>query len=243
MGKKLVKSDFTHKRVENPTKITEKQEKKVKRYVREFFEKAVEKRKILDAKNAEKTRLKALNGEPSDHHVNGVTNGRLEIHSPLGHEDSIDMTPSSVMDSPRAPGEPHSQINDDSSTPADASSFSDGLKRKRSRDDLDLDTPTEDSESNKRLKEDTEDKDVDVSPPPPPPPPPAGEMPPAIVEETEEEKELRKQEEELMKESEEAMKMDLDGNLHSEEEKLQDQIARMIEREGSGVDVPMVEAR
>ena len=41
IGKKLVASDFKHNRVEDPTKITDKQEKKVKKYVKEFFDKAV----------------------------------------------------------------------------------------------------------------------------------------------------------------------------------------------------------
>ena len=38
VGKKLVASDFKNNRVQDPTKISEKQEKKVKSYVKEYFE-------------------------------------------------------------------------------------------------------------------------------------------------------------------------------------------------------------
>ncbi|EHL01139.1 putative Histone-lysine N-methyltransferase, H3 lysine-36 specific [Glarea lozoyensis 74030] len=54
VGKLLVKSDFKHKRVEDPTKITEKQEKKVKSFVRDYFEKVLKKRTAIDQKKKEK---------------------------------------------------------------------------------------------------------------------------------------------------------------------------------------------
>ena len=54
VAKKLVASDFKNGRVDDPNKISQKQEKKVKAYVRQFFEKAVEKRKELDKRKKER---------------------------------------------------------------------------------------------------------------------------------------------------------------------------------------------
>ncbi|KAE8449170.1 histone methyltransferase set2 [Mollisiaceae sp. DMI_Dod_QoI] len=214
VGKKLVASDFKNNRVEDPTKISEKQEKKVKRYVRDFFEKAVEKKKILDKKKKEKEALKLANGS------NGVSrpivDAKLEKDEDGGSDaeavadETMDLTPNSPIE---LPGSPQPSIP---ATP----SLSD-LKRKRVDAELE-DTPggTDDSESNKRLKEE------DATPPPPPPPPPV-ESPivdgmmdiEQVKEETEEEKELRRQEEDLMRENEEAMMMEMDGTLKSQEEK------------------------
>lgn len=208
VGKKLVASDFKNNRVEDPTKISDKQEKKVKKYVRDFFEKAVEKRKAMDKKKKEKEALKLANGGS-----NGTTKSSFEDPKPEAEvedpDEIMDLTPDSPIDMNPSP---HPSMP---ATP----SFSD-LKRKREDTETSL-TPgrgTEDPEPHKRLKEE------DTTPPPPPPPPPA-DSPGMLVEaqvekeETEEEKELRKQEEDLMRENEEALMMDMDGSLKSEEEK------------------------
>lgn len=208
VGKKLVASDFKNNRVEDPTKISEKQEKKVKKYVRDYFEKAVEKRRAIDKRKKEKEATKLANGSGS----NGVSKPDAVEEEKLGEEEeadeTMDLTPNSPVEMP-------------GSVPA-TPSLSD-LKRKR--EDLDPDTPTQsfnsESDSNKRLKEE------EATPPPPPPPPPAdspipiaeGDGMDLVKEETEEEKELRRQEEDLMRENEEAMKMDMDGSLKSQEEK------------------------
>lgn len=213
VGKKLVASDFKNNRVENPTKISEKQEKKVKQYVREFFEKAVEKKKVLDEKRKEKEARKLANGS------NGVPKSiedlKLETKDDADEDEAetMELTPNSPID---LGASPHRSIP---ATP----SLSD-LKRKR--DDTETDTlpgggTGEDSESNKRLKEESS------TPPPPPPPPPPAESPLPLTEsiemqmqeETEEEKELRRQEEDLMRENEEAMMMDMDGMLPSADNK------------------------
>jgi histone-lysine N-methyltransferase SETD2 len=72
VGKKLVASDFKNGRIDDPTKISEKQEKKVKAYVRQFFEKAVEKKKELDKRKKEKEKAKLANGLGSAQKVNGM---------------------------------------------------------------------------------------------------------------------------------------------------------------------------
>lgn len=203
VGKSLVASDFKHKRVEDPTKISEKQEKKVKQHVREYFEKVVRNKKAQEKRKREKEMAASKNGT-----------SKVEVEDPVkddsdGEDEEVDLTPNSpvpeLLPSPSIPP-----------TPVDAETFD--LKRKRTGED----TPDDETDSSKRFKDDY------VSPPPPPPPPPAHVMTDANMpditngeslskEETEEDEELRRQEEDLMKENEEAMKMDLDGSLKKEE--------------------------
>lgn len=205
VGKKLVASDFKNGRVEDPTKISEKQEKKVKAYVRQFFEKAVEKKKELDKRKKEKESAKLANGGAEK--VSGKEVEELDDNASKAED--IDLTPSSPTP-PGAPSSPHA-----SATPSFSES-SPELKRKRTGEE----TPGDESDT-KRLKEE------DSTPPPPPPPPPAEGMPDADAEmdgmqskeETEEEKELRRQEEDLMRENEEAIMMEQDGSLKAAEEK------------------------
>ncbi|TVY17162.1 Histone-lysine N-methyltransferase [Lachnellula arida] len=230
LGKKLVASDFKNNRVDDPTKISEKQEKKVKKYVRDFFEKAVEKRKALDKKKREK-RANGSSSQPSS----SFTNGKLEAAPSAEPEmdDEVEFsdhgTPTPVPDSPSIPP----------ATPVTGSSSD--LKRKRDEGDEEgIPDATEDGES-KRLKESPHDED-DAPTPPPPPPPPAGGMPgtlegaegellegdpismiygppppppedPPIHFETEAEHELCEPETDLMREHEEAALMDMDGAL------------------------------
>ncbi|RDL39325.1 Histone-lysine N-methyltransferase [Venustampulla echinocandica] len=222
VGKKLVASDFKNSRVEDPTKISEKQEKKVKKYVRDYFEKAVEKRKILDKKKREKLVANGTsspsNADPKDDpssqpEMNGKVVSELEAEMDVDEEQAKE---DSDMDLSGADRDTLTQATQ--ATPSEPpTSPSPDLKRKREAEEDTLNT--EDTESNKRLKE----GDDDVPTPPPPPPPPAEGMPETDAElealgdeqltqeQTEEEKELRRQEEELMRENEEAMMMDLDG--------------------------------
>lgn len=209
VGKKLVASDFKNKRVEDPTKISEKQEKKVKSYVREYFEKAVAKKREMDKRKNEK----AASGSSSSKDKDSVTNGNGVMDEPEADltkdESDIDMS------------------DDEKSDPLPATpSFSESTDLKRKREESEFGTPGDDADSNKRLKEDESDL---PSPPPPPPPPPVDSMPfmegaddehlhvEHVKEETEEDREMRKQEEDLMRENEEAMMMDMDGSLKAEE--------------------------
>jgi histone-lysine N-methyltransferase SETD2 len=220
VAKKLVASDFKNKRVDDPTKITDKQEKKVKQYVKEYFEKAVKKKEDIDRHRKEKEARKAkLNGSAHGPKPNVNCNAKTMEMDTKGESDvepdedpEMDMTPSSPT--PCTPS-----VVESSFEPSD-------LKRKRERGE---ETPGDDSESSKRRKEE------DLSPPPPPPPPPAESMPEGeeqdemedvegmeemVIHETKEERDMREQEEELMRENEEAMMMDMDGSLKSAEEHL-----------------------
>ncbi|TVY36643.1 Histone-lysine N-methyltransferase,H3 lysine-36 specific [Lachnellula subtilissima] len=211
LGKKLVASDFKNNRVDDPTKISEKQEKKGQEIHK-------------------KKREKLANGS-SSHASSSFTNGKPEAApSPEPEvEDEVEFsdhgTPTPIPDSPSIPP----------ATPVTGSSSD--LKRKRDEDDEEvLPDETEDSES-KRLKESPND-DADAPPPPPPPPPPAGGLPgtfegaegellegepismiygPPLPQDQpihvglEEERELRQQEEDRMRENEEAVLMNMDG--------------------------------
>ncbi|KAG9232520.1 hypothetical protein BJ875DRAFT_466520 [Amylocarpus encephaloides] len=202
VGKKLVASDFKNKRVEDPTKISEKQEKKVKQFVREYFEKAVEKRKAIEKRKQEKLADGAASSTPVDPPAISSSSTEMNGASPLNVDEDAD-TLSLHTPTPAAVGSP-------SMPPATPLAGSPDRSRKRTLDEM----STPETDSHKRLKEEGDDT---VPTPPPPPPPPADmgtpDTPLAEKEETEEERELRLQEEDLMRENEEAMMMDLDGSL------------------------------
>ena len=223
VGKKLVASDFKNNRVEDPTKISEKQEKKVKKYVKEYFEKAVEKKKAIDKRKKEKeaTASKDVVG------MNG--NGLEKVDGPNGMKDELEPEAELLKEE----SDVEMSDDEDKNPVPETLSFTESLDLKRKRGESESGTPGEETDS-KRFKEE-DDSTVDVSPPPPPPPPPADSMPldmsmdgsidshddhmhiEQVKEETEEEKELRKQEEDLMRENEEAMMMEMDGTLKAEE--------------------------
>ncbi|KAH8815592.1 hypothetical protein F5884DRAFT_183439 [Xylogone sp. PMI_703] len=219
VGKKLVASDFKNNRVEDPTKISEKQEKKVKKYVRDFFERAVEKKKAIDKRKAEKkarmdAKTKAKpdqNGEAKAGAVEDNAEKAEDAESPEPDEADAEVD----LDEPDMLSAP--------ATPAPDADDSSDLKRKR--DQTDEGSPGyEVSSPSKRLKEENSlSASAAGTPPPPPPPPPAEGMPEMegdilnseIEGETEEEKELRLQEEALVRENEEAMMQDLKENAEA----------------------------
>jgi len=231
IGKKLVASDFKNGRVEDPTKISEKQEKKVKKHVRDYFEKAVEKRKVMDKRKTDQEREREK--AKANHASNGVAMAEVEevrdeeTESDVERDmEGVQLSPSnSPIDAPSSSHDtPTASFSDLSSLPS-----SNSLKRSHESDE------TSESDSYKRLKE-----ELYIAPPPPPPPPPAEGMPEEmegiedaieVREETEEERELRKQEEDLMRENEEAVLMDMDGSLKTAEE------MGLVNGNGNGVSV------
>lgn len=208
VGKKLVASDFKNKRVDDPTKISSKQEKKVKSYVRAYFEKAVAKKGELDRRKREKEikREKLIHGE--------VKNEKNVDSLEVKVEEDLDVLEIEAM-SPLSPQQERSP-----ETPS--------MKRKREEDTTKLSCDCS-SDGYKKLKE----EEVEAIPTPPPPPPPPslteemcdhydGEDQDEIIDEqvstlkieAEEEKlQLRLQEEDLMRENEEAER--LERNNHN----------------------------
>jgi hypothetical protein len=222
INKILVASDYKHNRVDDPTKMSKSQAEKAKHMVKQFLDKAVEKKKVIDRHKKEKEARKAALTGSSKADTNGKpVETKVEVDAKEESDDEpdaeVDVDDDLIELSPSSPAPETPSVTESS----------DQLKRKRGDDGED--TPGDESESSKRLKE-------DVSPPPPPPPPPASSMPEddmipegedgmdgmiegeVVVRETREEKERREQEEELMRENEEAMKMEMDGTLQSAEE-------------------------
>ena len=147
-AKKMVDSDFKKGRVEDPSKISDKQAKNVRKHAQDFFEKAVKKKGEADRRRAEK---KANTGEDGSHTPTGSPHATAG--SPI--EDDVDVALSD------------DEAGGPEDTPGESSNSPTALKRRRE----DLFNGAEDDELVlKKLRTETEDA---ARPPPPPPPPPA----------------------------------------------------------------------
>jgi histone-lysine N-methyltransferase SETD2 len=178
VNKKLVASDYKNNRVDDPTSITAKQEKKVKKYVKDFLDRAVQKYTAHEKRKAERAaRHEATNGmKYSESDAKVVTTETLPVHTLKEDttEAADDVLLSDMEDSPTS------------------------LERKRKRED-DVESPSatpSETPSVKRLKED----EVDAPSPPPPPPPPEAAM-------DEQDHSLREQEKAWARENEEAQRL------------------------------------
>lgn len=150
-------SDFKHHRVEDPTKISPKQEQHVKRYVKDYFEKVVAQRKAHEKKKVERQAQKDSKESRGSTVVTPPETSRLDEH--FGADDCMDMSDdegTEIKPGLASPNSPVAQMID-----------IDGLKRKRhDGDDADGAQQDEQATPTKRHKSET-------PPPPPPPPPPA----------------------------------------------------------------------
>lgn len=162
IAKKLVNSDFKNNRVQDPTNISSRQEKNVKKFVKDFFDKAVIKRREYENKKAERKRK---DGESATSPPNATPTVDVKKEGE-GDADGSMTTPEDdvVKDEPQSSG---------FATPASGSVSGDNLKRKREDDDESDEVKTQDmgATANKKPKLET------PPPPPPPPPPPAEDMP------------------------------------------------------------------
>ncbi|KAI1337798.1 histone-lysine N-methyltransferase [Xylariaceae sp. FL0016] len=193
VNKKLVASDYKNNRVDNPTSITEKQEKKIKKYVKDFFERAAEKYKDHEKKKAERAR----NDDPTSDKPH--RSGRDTPMETLVAREEVDIV-----------------MSDDE----DVVSTSDSSVLKRKREDDTLGSPSvtpSETPSMKRLKED----EGDIPSPPPPPPPPPENAAPLDPEISEQDRALQEQEAALMRENEENERDAERQQLQEAEEALQ----------------------
>ncbi|KAI2785007.1 hypothetical protein F4815DRAFT_1064 [Daldinia loculata] len=140
INKKLVASDYKNNRVDDPTSISEKQQRKVKEYVKDFFNRAVEKYRAREQKKTERAN--------DEHHDSQASQDADSATTPTAKDEDIVMTDDEGM----------------GSTPDSLD-----RKRKREDDACGSPslTPSE-TPSMKRVKED--ESDVPSPPPPPPPP-------------------------------------------------------------------------
>ena len=161
ISKKLVSSDFKNHRVEDPTKISSRQEKHVKKYVKEYFDKAVAKKREHEKKKAER---RSKEGESA-----ASPTPALGTEVKKGEESDGD------QDMAMSDDDEYEKPKLESATPATPSDLLlqvEGLKRKRVNDEDPGSIIFGDNGAtpSKRLKSE--------SPPPPPPPPPADGTPP-----------------------------------------------------------------
>ena len=143
--------------MEDPTAISSRQERQVKKYVQEFFEKAVAKKKEHDRKKIE--RQVASGQSTLDVSITSASNAKIGEDS----DGDKDLIMSDVDDEEEPKQESTTPV-----TPLGQLLIVEGLKRKRTGDDAHETTSTEANADipSKRLKSE--------SPPPPPPPPPPG---------------------------------------------------------------------
>ena len=156
MAKKLVNSDFKHNRVEDPTQISSKQEKLVKKYMKDFFDKAVAKRRAHEKKKAERKDKEGATPQLPPQIPD--QDDRTGHESDAGQE--VDVSDNEM--------ELNDPISSQPASPEGDFLNGDTLKRKREGDGREASTPLVDENSpSKRVKSAT------PPPPPPPPPPPA----------------------------------------------------------------------
>jgi hypothetical protein len=171
IAKKLVNSDYKAGRVKDPTKIDEKQQKKVKVFCKDYFEKAAQKHKKHEAeklsrsskKDADKvTKLSSAKDSPSQ-----SPNQIDETHLKLEASDDEDIK---MSDNDLEPDE----------TSGSSSAYNSTLKRKRPQmDNLGIkDEDDSDILQSPAKKLNFDSEATSPRPPPPPPPAPPAETPP-----------------------------------------------------------------
>ncbi|KAI6964025.1 hypothetical protein KC329_g15745, partial [Hortaea werneckii] len=141
LAKKIVDSDFKKGKVEDPSRISDKQAKGVKKHAQEFFEKALKKKNEAEKRKAEKKAAKKDDGS----------------HTPAG-------SPPAAAASPMDKDEDITLSDDEpEATPAESTDSQSILKRRIGSVDADDDAGL------KRQR--TEGEGAPPPPPPPPPPP------------------------------------------------------------------------
>lgn len=169
LAKKLVNSDFKAGRVTDPTKISEKQQKKVKQYCKDYFDKAASKHKKMEAEKAGRKDKPVMKSTDSSN----VT----PAQSPKAH---TDISPKKEEDDEDVK---MSDIEDHETTSPSESVKNGSLKRKRSVDPETI-LKGEFVEDDEITKSPAKKVNIEASfsmasaPPPPPPPAPPADSPP-----------------------------------------------------------------
>ena len=163
VSKKLVSSDYKNKRVQDPTKVSDSQSKKVKRYVKEFLDRAVEKKKERDAHSARKAAREPSKAKYHDQPVESTT-----PRSPPPSTDPLTGHAWALEHDERG----DASDDDIEIEPSPDASSEGATKRKRDADDT---PPTAESpiDDEACVAKRRKSEDVVPTPPPPPPPPPA----------------------------------------------------------------------
>lgn len=179
LAKKLVASDYKNQRVSDPSApLSEKQSQKIKKYTKDYLDKAVFKY------NEHKDKAqKPAGDESSKKQEDGTASATPQLDSPAAPD--LTETPSD-MDRKR-------KREDDGQIAGEGSQES---RNGGTDDDKAPTPPNENGREAKRAREDEVHGEADAVPPPPPPPP------------AEDDGALREQEEALMRENEEAQRLE-----------------------------------
>ena len=196
IAKKLVASDFKNNRVDDPTAaLSDKQSSKIKKFVKDFLDRAVE-------KYNEHQRRKAKRGEDKSRGDDAASSSGQQGPGPMAGLDTEMASPTSKESPAMVNGREDIDLSD-----AEGGDSPDNSDRKRKREaeveDSAALTPM-DGPDMKRLREE-DGSEQSPPPPPPPPPPPESALEDAM---TSEQLAMREQEEALMKENEEAQRLE-----------------------------------
>lgn len=126
MAKKLVNSDFKNQRVDDPNQISARQEKQVKKYVTDYLEKAVVKKRLHDQRKAERKAAAATSGgSPAKSPATPLNGTAAEDASPALDGDERMMNASEEADTEMPDVEPAAEDgrNDVSAFEGEASSL------------------------------------------------------------------------------------------------------------------------
>lgn len=178
MAKKLVNSDFKNNRVDDPTKISDKQQKKVKQFCKEYFDKAVAKHRA-HTKKKEDRHSKEPDSKLGDT-PNVDSDEAVDVKMSDDEEDK-----SAVMDIDGSGGGSLKRKRGET-VKENGDGFGSPVKRARSTTPPPPPppmTPGEGGEGEMKLESDIKREDDDFTdskhpmetPPSPPPPPPAPE--------------------------------------------------------------------
>lgn len=160
IAKKLVASDFKGGRVKDPTKIDEKQQRKVKEYCKQFFDKAALKHKKHEEERS--ARKSKKEGKSKD-----TPEGSPQVKPEFADEDEEINMSDNELDDKISP-------TPEAATPSESQS----LKRKRESPAIKYEDTDIPQSPLKKVHMNTRDENESIpGPPPPPPPPPVTDSP------------------------------------------------------------------
>lgn len=162
IAKKLVASDYKSGRVKDPTKIDEKQQKKVKDYCKQFFDKAAHKHK-----------------KHEDERATRKANKGGDVATPSAMSPPTDQNVSPNVKKEESDDDEDVKMSDhelENGPTPDTPSEPNALKRKRGNS-----SPVVKDEVDDPTKSPFKKLNTETPPPPPPPPAPPMETPPAYT--------------------------------------------------------------
>lgn len=164
----MVESDYKNKRVHDPTTLTPKMEKNIKHHCREYFDKAVVRKKERDTRKAAERAQKAAS---SDGTTGQPPSTSAPDGSPISKPEDFAKADEELVLSDMEDDDPANE------TPSSSHADSE-LKRKREADDTPLTAASDEDTISTPLKRARSDLDSpQAAPPPPPPPPPPADTP------------------------------------------------------------------